>query len=72
MVRLRVLEILDEQDQTKYWLYKQMGMLNYNHFLHIIENETSSIKFETLAKLCQILDVPVEELFVRTRNKCGD
>ena len=72
MVQLRVLEILTEKDQTKYWLYKQMGMSNYNHFLHIIENETSSIKFETLAKLSQILEVPVGELFVRTRNERGD
>ena len=72
MVQLRVLEILDEQNRTKYWLYKQMGMSNYNHFLHIIENKTSSIKFETLAKLSQILKVPVGNLFVRTRDECGD
>ena len=26
MVRLRVLDILEEQDHSKYWLYKQMEM----------------------------------------------
>lgn len=69
MVRLRILEILEEQGRTKYWLYKQLEMSNYSHFLHIIENETSSIRFEALSKLSQILEVPVGELFVRIQDE---
>lgn len=68
MIQLRVLEILEEQGRTKYWLYKQLGMSNYHHFLHIIENETSSIQFETLAKLSQSLGVPVGKLFAQTNT----
>lgn len=63
MIQLRVLEILDEMGKTKYWLFNQMDMSNYNHFQKIIENRTSSIRFETLIKLSQILEVPVGELF---------
>lgn len=63
MVQLRISEILDEMGKTRYWLFNQMDMSNYNHFEKIIENRTSSIRFETLIKLSQILEVPVGELF---------
>lgn len=68
MVQLRVLEILEDKGKTKYWLFKQMGMSNYNHFKKIIEKQTSSIKFDTLIKLSQILEVPVGELFKQTEQ----
>ncbi len=62
MVRLRILEILKEQSHTKYWLFKQMDM-SYQNFNRIVNNETSSIRFENLAKLSRLLNVPVGELF---------
>ncbi len=51
--RLRVLDILKEQNHSKYWLYKQME-LSYQNFNRMVQNETSSIKFENLEKLCSI------------------
>ena len=30
MVKLRILEILEEQGHTKYWLYKRMDMMSYS------------------------------------------
>ncbi len=63
MVQLRILEILEEQEHTRYWLYKRMEMLSYRNFNNIINNETSSIRFETLDKLSRILEVPVGDLF---------
>lgn len=68
MIRLRILEILEEQGHTKYWLYKQMDMLSYRNFKNIVENETSAIRFETLDKLRRILNVPVGELFEETQE----
>ena len=38
-------------------------MLSYRNFNNIINNETSSIRFETLDKLSRILEVPVGDLF---------
>ena len=55
MLRLRILEILTEQNHTKYWLYKQMD-LSYQNFNRMITNQTSSIRFDNLEKLCQILN----------------
>ena len=69
MVRLRILEILEEQEHTKYWLYKRMDMMSYRNFKNIVENNISSIRFETLDKLSRILDVPVGELFEQTEDE---
>ena len=62
MIRLRILEILEEQNHSKYWLYKRMEM-SYQNFNKIVNNETSSIRFDNLEKLSQILDCPIGELF---------
>jgi DNA-binding Xre family transcriptional regulator len=69
MVRLRILDILEEQNHTKYWLYKRMDMLSYRNFQNIVENRTSSIHFETIEKLSRILDVPIGDLFEQVEDK---
>ena len=66
MVRLRILSILEEQEHTKYWLYKRMDMMSYRNFKKIVDNETSSVRFETLDKLSRILNVSIGELFEQT------
>lgn len=68
MVQLRILEILEEQGHTKYWLYKRMDMLSYQNFRNIVENKTSAIRFETLDKLQRILEVPIGELFQQAED----
>ncbi len=68
MVQLRILEILEEQGHTKYWLYKRMDMLSYRNFQNIVENKTSSIRFETLDKLSTILDVSIGDLFKKAND----
>lgn len=67
MVRLRILEILAEQNHTKYWLYKQMD-LSYQNFNRMVQNETSSIRFENLDRLCKILKCSIGELFEVTED----
>lgn len=62
MLKLRILEILAEQGHTKYWLYKQMEM-SYQNFNKIVNNETSSIRFDNLEKISKLLNVPIGELF---------
>lgn len=62
MIRLRILQILKEQNRTKYWLYKQMDM-SYQNFNKIVNNETSSIRFDNLEKLSTLLECPIGDLF---------
>lgn len=71
MIRLRILEILEEQNHTKYWLYKQMD-LSYQNFNRIVNNETSSIRFDNLEKLSTILQCPIGELFEVINNESLD
>jgi len=67
MVRLRILEILEEQNRTKYWLFKQMD-LSYQNFNRMITNQTSSIRFENLDSLSTILGCTVGDLFEKTND----
>lgn len=62
MVRLRILEILKEQNHTKYWLFKQMN-LSYQNFNRMVTNQTSSVRFENLDIISTILGCPVGDLF---------
>ena len=68
MVRLRILDILNEQGHTKYWLYKQRD-LSYQNFNRMVSNETTSIKFENLNRLTQILQCPIGDLFEVTDDE---
>lgn len=62
MVRLRILEILEEQNHTKYWLFKQMD-LSYQNFNRMVTNQTKSIRFENLDRLSDLLGCPIGDLF---------
>lgn len=67
MVRLRITEILEEQNHTKYWLYKQMD-LSYQNFNKMVTNQTSSIRFDNLDKLSTILNCSIGDLFEKTND----
>lgn len=67
MVRLRILDILNEQNHTKYWLYKQMD-LSYQNFNKMVMNQTTSIRFDNLDKLSTILNCPIGDLFEKTED----
>lgn len=47
MIRLRVLDILEERNLSKYWLYTRLG-LSYQNFNKMVNNETQSIRYENI------------------------
>ena len=63
MVKLDVCRLLETQGKTKYWLYKQLGM-SYQNFNRMINNETKSIRYESIEALCQLLSCTPDQLFV--------
>ena len=71
MVKLRILEILESQNHTKYWLFKQLD-LSYQNLNRMVNNETSSIRFENLDKLSTILNCPVGDLFEKVEDPIDD
>ncbi len=62
IIRLRIKEILEEKGKSNYWLSQQLGMC-YRNYHNIVTNKTSAIRFDTMERLCEILEIPVEELF---------
>ena len=65
MIKLDVLNLLEKNGKTKYWLYKQLGM-SYQNFSRMINNETKSIQYENIVALCQIFNCTPNELFKMT------
>ena len=55
MLKLNILELLDKNGKTKYWLYKQLGM-SYQNFTKMINQETRSIRYENIEAIDEILN----------------
>lgn len=68
MIKLRVLDILQEQGKSKYWLFKRMD-LTYQNFSRMVNNETRSIKYDNLEKMMTLLDCSIEDLFEITKDE---
>lgn len=62
MIRLRVLELLQENGKTKYWLYKQLGM-SYQNFNKMVNNQTKSIRYDNIETICLLLNCTPNDLF---------
>lgn len=63
MVRLDALSMLEQQGKTKYWLWKQLGM-SYQNFNRMINNETKSIRYDTLDAMCAIFNCTPNDLLI--------
>lgn len=61
MIKINLDSILEKQDKTVYWLSKKTG-ISQNSLGKIVKNETTSIKFDTLEKICIALDVDVQDI----------
>lgn len=62
MIKLKVLDLLEQKGHTKYWLYKQLGM-SYQNFNKMINNQTKSIRYENIETICLLLECTPNELF---------
>ena len=62
MLSLRINEILKEQNKTPYWLGKQTG-ISQNNIGKICNGETSTIRFDTLEKICKALNCSINDIF---------
>lgn len=67
MIKLDVLNLLEKQGKTKYWLYKQLGM-SYQNFNKMINNQTKSIRYENIETMCLLLQCRPNELFKITEE----
>mgnify|MGYP004564003989 CR=1 FL=1 len=62
MLYLNVKELLKKKRKTKYWLVQNMHS-DYKTISDMMDNKTSGIKFETIEKLCILLDCTPNDIF---------
>ena len=62
MLYLNVKELLKKKQKTKYWLVQNMHS-DYKTISDMMDNKTSGIKFETIEKLCILLDCTPNDIF---------
>lgn len=67
MLKLNVLELLEKNGKTKYWLYKQLGM-SYQNFSKMVNQETKSIRYENIETICLLLNCTPNDLFTITED----
>ena len=65
MLKLNILELLEKNGKTKYWLYKQLGM-SYQNFTKMINQETRSIRYENIEAIYLLLNCTPNDLFTIT------
>ena len=62
MLDLNVKEFLKNRRKTKYWLVQNMHS-DYKTISDMMDNKTSGIRFETIEKLCILLDCTPNDIF---------
>lgn len=68
MIQLQIKELLKKQKKPKYWFVKNMEG-GYQSLTRLMNNETSSIKFETLEKMCDIFNCEISDIVVRKKGR---
>lgn len=68
MIHVKVKELLKKQKKSKYWFVKNMEG-GYQALTRLMENQTSSIHFDTLEKMCDLFDCEIGDIIVRKNNK---
>ena len=63
MVKLTVMDLLRQQNKTRYWLVKQM-QTDYNSVNKICNNEIIALHLETIEKLCKAFNCTPNDLFI--------
>ena len=68
MIQLKVNELLKKQKKTKYWFVKNMEG-GYQSLTRMMNNETSGIHFDTLEKLCSVLECDPGDIIILKKGK---
>lgn len=67
MLKLCINKLLIERNKSKYWLSQQVSM-SYQNFDKMVNNETSSIKYNVIEQLCDVLNCSISDLFEHVEN----
>lgn len=56
-------ELLKQQNKTRYWLTKEVGV-TYPNIMKLCNNETESIKFDILENICIALNCTPNDICI--------
>jgi DNA-binding Xre family transcriptional regulator len=74
MLKLNVLQLLNDKDMTKYQLFNQLNsiravkgekLMNYTNFLNMIQQNNKSVLYQDLDELCEALECDISDLLTR-------
>lgn len=60
---LNIENLLKKKGKSKYWLVQELGS-NYTVINNMIDNQTTGIRFDTMEKLCKLLECTPNDLFI--------
>ena len=61
-MNVKIDELLDQQNKSRYWLARNSGMA-YQNIVKLCNNETTSIKFEFIESICKALNCTPNDIF---------
>ena len=64
MIQINIKQLLESQNKTKYWFVQEMNS-SYQTINKLIDNQTDSIHFDTLDKICNILNCEISDVLIR-------
>lgn len=70
MVKINLEDVLDYNRRSVYWLAKQTG-ISQNNLGKLIKNQTKSINFENLEKICIALNCTPNDIIIITKKAEG-
>lgn len=61
-MKVKLNEVLESKNKTKYWLSKQTGVTQQN-LGRLANGQTTSIKFENIDAICTALECEIGDIF---------
>ena len=68
MICINVDQLLKKQKKSKYWFIKHMEG-SYRSLSNMMDNKTTSIRFDTIDKLCDIFNCETGEIIARKKDE---
>lgn len=73
MIKIKIKDLLEKRNLTMYWLAKETGISQVG-MINICNQKTEGIKYENIDKICEALNVKVEDIieFIPNDKKSCD
>lgn len=68
MIKVRLNEMLEEREQTLYWLWKRTG-IRYATVWQMGKGEVSRLSLDVLDRVCEALECQPGDLLIRVESR---